>query len=78
MQVRTVLLLREGLFLKIGKIKIQEITEDEWKMKNWQQLIGMIIIAISIIISGVLIAQAIQDAGCNIHNGISYMGEVLR
>ncbi len=47
-------------------------------MKNWQQLIGMIIIAISIIISGVLIAQAIQDAGCNIHNGISYMGEVLR
>lgn len=50
----------------------------EGTMKDWQRLIGMIIIAAAIIISGLLIAQAIREAGTNIHSGLGYMGELLR
>lgn len=43
-------------------------------MKDWQRLIGMIII----IICGILISQAIRDAGDNVRSALSYMGELLR
>lgn len=47
-------------------------------MKDWQRLIGMIIIAVAIIICGILISQAIRDAGDNVCSALSYMGELLR
>ena len=40
-------------------------------MKNWQILIGLLAIAIAILISGFLIAQAIEGAGTNILHGLS-------
>ena len=38
-------------------------------MKNWQVLIGLMAIAVAILISGILISNAIQEAGSNIHVG---------
>lgn len=42
-------------------------------MKEYQDLIGKIIIAAAIIIAG-----AIEGAGVNIHQGLAYAGETLR
>ena len=41
-------------------------------MKDYQDLIGKIIIAAAIIIAAVIIA------GVNIHQGLAYAGEMLR
>lgn len=41
-------------------------------MKEYQDLIGKIIIA------AVIIAGAIEGAGVNIHQGLAYAGEMLR
>ena len=41
-------------------------------MKEYQNLIGKIIIAAAII------AGAIESAGVNIHQGLAYAGEMLR
>ena len=46
-------------------------------MKEYQDLIGKIIIAAAIIIAAV-IAGAIESAGVNIHQGLAYAGEMLR
>ena len=40
-------------------------------MKDYQDLIG-------IIIAAVIIAGAIEGAGVNIHQGLAYAGEMLR
>ena len=47
-------------------------------MKEYQHLIGKIIIAAAIIIAAVIIAGAIESAGVNIHQGLAYAGETLR
>jgi hypothetical protein len=47
-------------------------------MKDYQELIGKIIIAIAIIISGFLIANALNSGASNIHHGITHMGEIIR
>lgn len=47
-------------------------------MKDYQDLIGRIIIAIAIIISGFLIANALNSGASNIHSGITHMGELIR
>lgn len=43
-------------------------------MKDWNILIGLLAIAIAILISGFLIAQAIRGAGLNIFHGLGAMG----
>ena len=47
-------------------------------MKEYQNLIGKIIIAVAIIIAAVIIAGAIEGAGVNSHQGLTYAGEMLR
>lgn len=47
-------------------------------MKDYQDLTGKIIIAIAIIISGLLISNALNSGASNIHSGISYIGELIR
>lgn len=47
-------------------------------MKEYQKLIGMIIIAISIIISGILISRSINNMSVHIQSGLYSMGELLR
>lgn len=47
-------------------------------MKDYQDLIGKIIIAAAIIIAAVIIAGAIEGTGVNIHQGLAYAGEMLR
>ena len=55
---------------------------NEWKevdiMKNWQVLIGLMAIAIAILISGMLISNAIQEASSNILQGFTALGELIR
>ncbi len=43
-------------------------------MKDYQDLIWKIIIAIAIIISGILISNALSAGFSNIHTGLAYMG----
>lgn len=47
-------------------------------MKEYQDLIGKIILAAAIIIAAVIVAGAIESAGVNIHQGLVYAGEILR
>ena len=47
-------------------------------MKEYQDLIGKIIIVAAIIIAAVIISGAIESAGVNIHQGLAYAGEMLR
>ena len=47
-------------------------------MKDYQNLIGKILIAAAIIIAAFIIANAIENAGANIHQGLTYTGELLR
>ena len=47
-------------------------------MKDYQDLIGKIIIAAAIIIAAVIIAGAIEGAGGNIHQGLAHASEMLR
>lgn len=47
-------------------------------MKDYQDLIGKVIIAIAIIISGLLISNALNSSAINIHSGIAYMAELIR
>ena len=45
-------------------------------MKNWQVLIGLMAIAVAILISGILISNAIQEAGSNIHVGFLWVSSL--
>lgn len=47
-------------------------------MKDYQNLIGKIIIAAAIIIAAFIIANAIENAGTNMYQGLTYVGELLR
>lgn len=47
-------------------------------MKEYQNLIDKIIIAVAIVAAAIIIAGAIEGAGANIQSGLSYMGEALR
>lgn len=47
-------------------------------MKEYQDLIGKIVIAISIIIAGFLIAQAITTGSVNINSGLSSIATLIR
>ncbi|MFR2326010.1 MAG: hypothetical protein ACLS65_10190 [Roseburia intestinalis] len=47
-------------------------------MKEYQHLIGKIIIAIAIIVAAIIIAGAIEGAGANIQSGLRKLGDALR
>ncbi|HIY32801.1 hypothetical protein [Evtepia sp.] len=47
-------------------------------MKDYQNLIGKILIAAAIIIAAFIVANAIENAGTSIHQGLTYAGELLR
>ncbi len=47
-------------------------------MKEYQDLIGKIILAAAIVIAAVIVAGAIESAGVSIHQGLTYAGEMLR
>ena len=46
-------------------------------MKEYQHLIGKIIIAIAIIVAAIIIAGAIDRAGAKIQNGLGYLRDAL-
>ena len=46
-------------------------------MKEYQHLIGKIIIATAIIVAAIIIAGAIDRAGANIKSGLGYLGDAL-
>ena len=47
-------------------------------MKEYQHLIGKIIIAIAIIVAAIIIAGAIECAVANIQSGLWKLGDALR
>ncbi len=47
-------------------------------MKDYQDLIGKVMIAIAIIISGLLISNALNAGASNIQSSISDMGDLIR
>lgn len=47
-------------------------------MKDYQDLIGKVIIAVAIIISGVMISNALNLGFSNIHSGLGNMGDFIR
>ena len=47
-------------------------------MKEYQQLIGKIIVAAAIIVAAIIIAQAINGAGESIRSGLFQLGAMLR
>ena len=47
-------------------------------MKEYQHLIGKIIIAIAIIVAAIIIAGAIEGAGANIQSGLWKLRDALR
>lgn len=47
-------------------------------MRDYQDLIGKVVIAISIIISGVLIANALSTGFSSIHSALVGIGELIR
>ena len=48
------------------------------KMKEYQHLIGKIIVAVAIIVAAIIIAQAIGGAGESICSGLLQLGDALR
>ena len=48
------------------------------EMKEYQHLIGKIIVAIAIIVAAIIIAQAIGGAGESIRSGLLQLGDALR
>ena len=48
------------------------------KMKEYQYLIGKVIVAMAIIVAAIIIAQAIGGAGENIRSGLLQLGDALR
>ena len=47
-------------------------------MKEYQHLIGKIIVAVAIIVAAIIIAQAIGGAGESIRSGLLQLGDALR
>ncbi len=47
-------------------------------MKEYQHLIGKIIIAVAIIVAAIIIAVAIDGAGEGIRSGLFQLGDALR
>lgn len=47
-------------------------------MKEYQYLIGKIIVAVAIIVAAIIIAQAIGGAGESIRSGLLQLGAALR
>ena len=47
-------------------------------MKEYQYLIGKIIVAVAIIVAAIIIAGAIEGAGANIQSGLWQLRDALR
>ena len=47
-------------------------------MKEYQYLIGKIIVAVTIIVAAIIIAGAIEGAGANIQSGLWKLRDALR
>ena len=60
--------------LDLNKSKFMEVI----KMKEYQYLIGKIIVAMAIIVAAIIIAQAIGGAGESIRSGLFQLGNALR
>lgn len=78
---RFVLLVLSNLYIRFVCNHSTIFTTNEKRgdiVKNWQVLIGLMAIAIAILISGMLISNAIQEAGSNIHVGFTTLGELIR
>ena len=60
--------------LDLNKSKFMEVI----KMKEYQYLIGKIIVAMAIIVAAIIIAQAIGGAGESIRSGLWQLGDALR
>ena len=60
--------------LDLNKSKFMEVI----KMKEYQYLIGKIIVAMAIIVAAIIIAQAIGGAGESIRSGLLQLGDALR
>lgn len=52
----------------------------EWSLivREYQNLIGKIIIAIAIVVAGALIAQAISEAGSTVFSALDSVGTLIR
>lgn len=48
------------------------------EMKEYQHLIGKIVVAVAIIVAAIIIAQAIGGAGESIRSGLLQLGDALR
>ena len=46
-------------------------------MKEYQYLIGKMIVAMAIIVAAIIIAGAIEGAGANIQSGLGYLRDAL-
>ena len=64
--------------MKIIKRVIKIQFQEGLKLKEYQDLIGKIIIALAIIISGILIANALKLGFSSIHSALVGMGELIR
>lgn len=47
-------------------------------MKNYQTLIGLVIIAIAVLIAGIYISSAIESGFSSVHSALGYMGTLIR
>lgn len=60
--------------LDLNKSKFMEVI----KMKEYQYLIGKIIVAMAIIVAAIIIAQAIDGAGESIRSSLLQLRDALR
>ena len=71
----------EKIYKAHTKFKLVELENMNLKgditMKEYQHLIGKIIIATAIIVAAIIIAGAIDRAGANIQRGLGYLGDAL-
>ena len=57
---------------------LKDIIRGDITMKEYQHLIGKIIIATAIIVAAIIIAGAIDRAGANIQSGLGRLVDALR
>ena len=47
-------------------------------MKEYQKLLGSVVIAVAIIIAGIVVANALADGLATLRSTIAYLGEITR
>ena len=70
--------IKEGEGGSVSSTKTVRIKGDQLiKMKEYQHLIGKIVVAVAIIVAAIIIAQAIGGAGESIRSGLWQLGDAL-